>query len=69
MTNKWKKYNQPEPKRVLILEKSDISEAEEKRVIEKLTDFIKKRAGMDFVFIVIFIIIMLLVWFLISYFK
>ncbi len=69
MTNKWKKYNQPEPKRVLILEKSDISEDEEKRVMEKLTDFIKKRAGMNFVFIVLFIVIMLVIGFLISYFK
>ncbi len=68
MTNQWKKYNKEETREVII-ETIKISEKEQKQIMEKLTNFIKKRAGMNFIFIVIFIIIMLLIGFLISYFK
>lgn len=68
MTNQWKKYNKEETREVII-ETIKTSEKEQKQIMEKLTNFIKKRAGMNFMFIVIFIIIMLLIGFLISYFK
>lgn len=67
-TNKWKIYKQEEGKKVII-EKIETSEKEKMNRMEKLTNFIKKRAGMNFIFFIIFIIIMLLIWFLISYFK
>ncbi len=66
-TNKWKKYNKEENKEIEI-EVTKTSEKEQRNTMEKLTNFMKKRAGMDFVFLLLLILILIIIGLIFTYF-